>query len=456
MIEYKAQYGDVVHFSGFGTHVIILNAMKPITELLDVRGSNYSHRPNYLVAGQLGTVNQSTPLMSYGEQWRLHRRLSKPALNVVAVKKYWPLEQRCATLMCKSLLDSPDDFFEHVRMASGRIILSITYGIPLSEVDSYVETARKTMHRIGESVLPGTYMADLVNLLPWLRHLPLWLNLPFQQDAKRIRNLVTHLCWDPFEYTQRTMAAGTSTPSIISDVLAVQESEFGNIDGKWFDHNLSWVGGSLFGAAVDTTHATVLTFILAMAHFPRVQAKAQAELDAVLGSDHTLTPEDKKDLPYMCALIKEIMRYHPVMPMGFARRTGEDDWYDGYFIPKGTLLLWNAYALCYDKEVYKSEKYPVDEVWPERFLEETDKEMDPYGWVFGFGRRKCPGLHVAEDSNFMLIASILASFDITPLKDGPPKVDFVKLQLVSPPEDFKVSIQPRSPAHAERIRASVV
>lgn len=51
--------------------------------------------------------------------------------------------------------------------ASGRIILSITYGIPLSEVDDFVETARKTMHRIGESVLPGTYMADLVNLLPW-------------------------------------------------------------------------------------------------------------------------------------------------------------------------------------------------------------------------------------------------------------------------------------------------
>lgn len=50
-----------------------------------------------------------------------------------------------------------------------------------------------------------------------------------------------------------------------------------------------------------------------MAHFPRVQAKAQAELDAVLGSNHTLTPDDKKDLPYMCALIKEIMRYHPVM-----------------------------------------------------------------------------------------------------------------------------------------------
>lgn len=110
--------GDVVHFSGFGTHVIILNALKPIIELLDVRGSNYSHRPNYLVAGQLGTVNQSTPLMSYGEQWRLHRRLSKPALNVTAVKKYWGLEQQCAALMCKALLESPDDFFEHVRMCA--------------------------------------------------------------------------------------------------------------------------------------------------------------------------------------------------------------------------------------------------------------------------------------------------------------------------------------------------
>lgn len=87
--------------------------------------------------------------------------------------------------------------------------------------------------------------------------------------------------------------------------------------------------GTWYIAAVDTTHATVLTFILAMAHFPRVQAKAQAELDAVLGSDHTLTPEDKKDLPYMCALIKEIMRYHPVMVC--------------VFISLGPLVLLNGF-----------------------------------------------------------------------------------------------------------------
>lgn len=57
-----------------------------------------------------------------------------------------------------------------------------------------------------------------------------------------------------------------------------------------------------------------------------------------------------------------------IQPMGFARRTAEDDWYNGYFIPKGTLLLWNAYALSYDEEVYKNDKYPVNEVWLERFF----------------------------------------------------------------------------------------
>lgn len=164
--------------------------MKPITELLDVRGSNYSHRPNYLVAGQLGTVNQSTPLMSYGEQWRLHRRLSKPALNVVAVKKYWPLEQQCATLMCKSLLDSPDDFFEHVRMYAissslseylGQLISCFAHEMmtvipvgPRAELFCPSHTAYRFPRSIPTSRRPGRPCIELANRSYQVPIWPIW------------------------------------------------------------------------------------------------------------------------------------------------------------------------------------------------------------------------------------------------------------------------------------------
>lgn len=49
---------------------------------------------------------------------------------------------------------------------------------------------------------------------------------------------------------------------------------------------------------------------------PEVQKKAQEELDAVTGGDRLPTYSDMEDLPYVHALCKELVRYHPVAPIG--------------------------------------------------------------------------------------------------------------------------------------------
>ena len=70
-------------------------------------------------------------------------------------------------------------------------------------------------------------------------------------------------------------------------------------------------------AGTDTTLASVHTFILAMLHYPEVQRKAQAELDRVLHHDRRLPSfEDQADLPYLTAVMKEVLRWQPVAPIG--------------------------------------------------------------------------------------------------------------------------------------------
>ena len=64
------------------------------------------------------------------------------------------------------------------------------------------------------------------------------------------------------------------------------------------------------------TVSTLGTFILAMVLYPEVQAKAQAELDRVIGSGRLPEPGDKASLPYIEAVIRETLRWHPVVPVG--------------------------------------------------------------------------------------------------------------------------------------------
>jgi cytochrome P450 len=81
-----------------------------------------------------------------------------------------------------------------------------------------------------------------------------------------------------------------------------------------------------------------------MAQFPDVQRHAQAELDLVVGP-RLPTMNDRPNLPYVHALIKEVMRWHPVVPLGVPHMATEDDEYCGYRIPKGAVLIANIWSV---------------------------------------------------------------------------------------------------------------
>lgn len=49
---------------------------------------------------------------------------------------------------------------------------------------------------------------------------------------------------------------------------------------------------------------------------PEAQRRAQAEIDAVVGIDRLPSFEDREQLPYVEALVKEVFRFHPVAPLG--------------------------------------------------------------------------------------------------------------------------------------------
>jgi len=77
--------------------------------------------------------------------------------------------------------------------------------------------------------------------------------------------------------------------------------------------------------------------------YPDVQRKAQRELDAVVGAHRLPEMTDMPHLPYIQALMTEVLRWAPVVPLGVLHTSREDDCYENYHIPKGTWILPNVW-----------------------------------------------------------------------------------------------------------------
>jgi len=188
---------------------------------------------------------------------------------------------------------------------------------------------------------------------------------------------------------------------------------------------------------------------------PAVQSRAQAELDAVICSNDDTAVRlpkfaDRECLPYVNAIVKEVLRWNPSVPLGLPHMVTEDDVYQSYHIKKGTVVWANIWSILHDESVYPD---PF-EFRPERYLDEDGKlrqlgkAEDPATAAFGFGRRICPGLFLADNSIFLAIATMLCVFNISKAKDQhgveiTPAVEYDG--FISHPRPFACSIQPRSP-----------
>ncbi len=156
---------------------------------------------------------------------------------------------------------------------------------------------------------------------------------------------------------------------------------------------------------------TLLWWALAMIAFPQVQRRAQAEIDAVVGRDRLPTFDDTHRLPYVRAIIREVLRWRPAAPFSVPHVATEEDWYEGMLIPKGTVCISNLWHCNHDRAVFGED---ADEFWPERHLDEhgelLPRPVETYqaGHVsFGFGRRICVGKDLALESLFIDTARIL-------------------------------------------------
>ncbi|KAJ2928661.1 hypothetical protein H1R20_g8457, partial [Candolleomyces eurysporus] len=300
----------------------------------------------------------------------------------------------------------------------------------IGQNESLIHNAEKLITELAKALVPGRF---LVNYLPILRYVPSWFpGAGFQKHFKELAELNVKTRCPPFEEAKRDVEDGKkgNHPSMAFGLID-RLPEAGDPNRAGLEATASRVCAVAYMAGAETTVSSAIALVYILASYLEVQTKAQAEIDKVVGSDRLPLVSDRQDLPYVHAIVKEVGRWHSVVPLGVAHANMKDDEYDGYFIPKGTLIFQNNWAITHDPNIFDR---PFEFI-PERYLKDgkIDPSVpDPDIAAFGHGRRICPGRHFSNDALFLMAASLLATYNITAPKDKEGNVVPLKLEQRNP------------------------
>ncbi|TFY59479.1 hypothetical protein EVG20_g7774 [Dentipellis fragilis] len=432
--------GDMVYVTMLSQPLLILNSLPLATALLEKKSLIYSDRPVFQMAGELVGMKHGLTFEhpQNGTRFRDARRMMYRLMGTkTAMEQFWPLMELETSRFLRRVRAKPEQVQAHIRQTAGAIILKISHGYEIKEKnDPFVELVNKVLDEFSEMLRPGAFLVDI---LPILKYVPEWFpGTGWKQTAKAWAEDLNRSVDEPHEFVKQQMAKGTAMPSFTSTLM-----EDGDVSPQQ-EFDIKWAASTIMGGGADTTVSAIYSFFLAMTLHPDVQRKAQAEIDAVVGNDRLPSIHDRESLPYVNAVVKEVMRHSPLKP-GAPHRVIEDDVHNGYFIPKGTIVMANSWKFLHDEQTYKD---PMKFV-PERFIGKKP-ELDPYTATFGYGRRICPGILLADTSLFISFVMSLSVFNISKAVENGKVIepDVVYLDgtiwSFSHPKPFKCSITPRS------------
>ncbi|KAG7451289.1 cytochrome P450 [Guyanagaster necrorhizus] len=407
-------YGDVLYLDTPGNPTVVLNSAQAAADLFERRSRNYSDRPDFTMV-QLSGWGDFLTFMRYSNRWRKHRRMFHEYFQLRAVPAYYPVQMEATLTLLHQLHEYPDAFSHHVRHHAGSIIMKTIYGYHVDpNGDQFVGLVDRAMESLRISGNVGTFLVDYI---PSLKYLPRWFpGTKFMNLADAWRQDVEDMKKGPFKYALDSLASGVTSPSFVSENLTKMK----NIGVPEKATHLEVIQNTAAVAFAGCrplcpTVSAVLSAILAFLLYPEVQAKAQAELDAVVGPLRLPNFDDRPQLPYIEAILLEALRWNPVVPLGAAHRSVKEDVYRGYYIPAGATVIGNVWAILHDEK-----DYPNPLVFdPDRFMPGNGKELQPEPTAaFGFGRRICPGRHLALNTAWIAIASMASTLSFTKAVDS--------------------------------------
>ena len=368
---------------------------------------------------------------SYDNDFKRHQRMEAQVLTPKASATYSPAQDLETKKMLFDFLSQPDkDFVKHFERFAFSIVHFLTYGIRAEVGDEMIHTVQKIEDDVVEA---GDSAKWIVDIFPVLNNLPKAL-APWKKIADA-----------NFEF-QKTFFLKNMRYALESKSWSWTKAFAQSPDAKTMSEvELAFDLGILAMAGLATTSVTLQVFVLAAVSSLDIMATAQKELDGVVGSSRLPTLEDQSQLPFVTAVMKEVFRWHAMLPFAFPHYVAAEDEYMGYRIPAGSTILGLQWCMNHDDR-----NFPDPHTFnPSRWLEPGAEELKYH--AFGFGRRICPGRYVAENSVFLSIARLLWAYNIKAPEGWQYDAGAWEPRVFTRPLGLKARFSVRSAAHERLI-----
>ncbi|KAF9235736.1 cytochrome P450 [Melanogaster broomeanus] len=400
LADWVEEYGPVITLRQGSQVIIVVGRMDSASEIMEKEGGVLEDRPPSIAAGEFLSKGMRILLVRSGDLLRRLRRAMHTHLQPKAAGAYENVQFEAASNVIVDILNDPKNHKVHAQRYAAAVILRVTYGksTPTSNDDPEVKRIHQALANFNVAMRPG---AHLVDRIPLLKYIP-----GYGSQLKEWHRFELKLYRDQLGRVREKMLKNEGDESFVRTLLENVNEHRLSTD------QMSYLAGNMFGAGSETTAVGITNMIMAAACHPEAQARVQEELDDVVGRGRVPTWEDWSSLPQLHAFVSEALRWRPDVVWGYISRP----------------------VAFPDPERFDPQRW---------FDEDGQLRNDKRMCTYGFGRRVCPGLHVANRSLYINLALLLWSFRITQRPDAPIDVEAYTDTVISYAAPFGVDFVPR-------------
>lgn len=330
------EHGEIFYTKVGLSRLVWLSSPRVVRELMDKKGSIYSSRPPSTMINMVSNEERLN-FLPYGPKWRTLRNILHSALNLETSTTYKPVQDFESKQALWEILHAKDDmeFSDINRRYSTSTIMTITYGlrVPTLQHPLYQDILTIVRH-FSLATAPGEWLVDMVPMLANV--VPQFLLQNWKSVARKWYKEDSEIYLRLYNKLMDDIQKGTAPDCFLKD-MAREKLQKSPIS----DTTAAFAAGALIEAGSDATTTALNNVVLACLLYPDIVKGAHEELDRVVGNDRMPEFSDEPNLPYIRAVAKETLRWRASTKIGPVHATTQDDWYNGYFIPKGTGVVLN-------------------------------------------------------------------------------------------------------------------